>query len=159
MGREINGPGLHRKELQRLSSNPLATLLSTWLASALFERASRNGIDHIPIQKFSRIGAQMFLSPLWGSVDRLPNAPTPGDSYHLPWEDPLRLRPPWLCCTWVLPPPHSAVATQHSFICQLNPGHAGPVGHSWWQEAQISDELNTMQQHSHTTIMKSHARC
>lgn len=62
--------GLYRLERPTLISKHL---FSTLLLSALFESTSTNGVDHILIKKFSRLGVQIFFL-LWGSGAMLPNA-------------------------------------------------------------------------------------
>lgn len=78
-----------------------------------------------PVQKSVRIGAQIAPVPL-GLCGYSPKSTCSGPL--LPpalGGGPPGLRPPWRCRPWQ--PPLTAVATQQSFICQLNPSE--PSGH------------------------------
>ena len=104
--------------LQRLSSNPWATPFSTSLASG-------KGIDRGSCpEKCQNRGPDCPcpLGPLWVFPRSKCSGPLPPPALE---GGPPGLRPPWRCRPWQ--PPLTAVATQQSFICQLNPSE--PSGH------------------------------
>lgn len=144
-----------RHQLQRLSSNPEATLSLQPSLQPASGRASR-GYTTYPVQNMFRIGVQMFplLSSLCGC--------SPRSTHCGPLLPPaLRGGPPRLPGCAAPGSPHTPQLL-HSGASSASWTRARPLGRvecSWWTEAQVSDKLNTMEQGCHTTVTKAHARC
>ena len=92
-------------------------------------------------------------------MDILLNAHSLGHSCHLPCgED----HPDSGLPGSVAPGSPRSRQLPHSRASSANWTRARPPGRvkcSWWREAQISDELHTMEPHRHMTITKAHAGC
>lgn len=117
----------------------------------------RNGTDRGSSPENCQNRAQI-VPVLLGLCGYSPKLTFSGPPCHLPCGRPPGLRPPWQCCSWQ--PLRTAVATQQSFICQLNPSETllGTVKCAAGG-GRLRFPMSTTEQHHHMTIMKAHAGC